>query len=178
MRWQEPLHCRPQADFTLPTQKVFPRRSATGFARLTSLSVYRLDASRPGNRLYVAIMITTMAHSGRFDPRDFISTPYRTCPECGHETFGILLIRDNRYTRRCRDCWHSSEYRLPELRRKIIYLDQFVISNLMKLVTPSAKGREKVKADAFWQELHDLLIQSVTFSLSYAPTRNRMRTSP
>jgi hypothetical protein len=55
------------------------------------------------------------------------------------------------------------------LRRKIIYLDQFVISNLMKLVTPSAKGHEKVKADAFWQELHDLLIQLRHLQLIVCP---------
>ncbi len=100
-----------------------------------------------------------MADSERFDPRDFITAPYRTCPKCGHETFGVLLIRDNAYIRRCRDCWYSAEIRLPQLRRKVVYLDQFVISNLMKLVTPGAKGHEKVKAHPFWQELHDLLIQ-------------------
>jgi hypothetical protein len=116
-------------------------------------------------------MITTMAHSGRFDPRDFISAPYRTCPKCGHETFGILLIRDNRYTRRCRDCWHSSEYRLPELRRKIIYLDQFVISNLIKLVTPSAKGHEKERPMPFGKNCTICLSNCVTFNLSYWDTR-------
>jgi len=115
------------------------------------------------------MMITIMAHPGRFDPRDFISAPYRTCPKCGHETFGILLIRGNGFTRRCRDCRHSDEFRLPELRRKIIYLDQFAISNLMKLVTPSAKGHEKVKANAFWQELHDLLIQLRHLQLIVCP---------
>jgi hypothetical protein len=41
----------------------------------------------------------------------------------------------------------------------LIYLDQFAISNLMKLVTPTAKGHEKVKADPFWRELLDLLTQ-------------------
>lgn len=42
--------------------------------------------------------------------------------------------------RRCRDCWHKQDYHLPELRKKIIYLDQFVISNLMKLKSLQPKG--------------------------------------
>ena len=61
--------------------------------------------------------------------------------------------------RRCRDCGHRRSHRLPELRKKIIYLDQFVISNLMKLDNPATKGHAAVSADAFWPELRDLLFQ-------------------
>ena len=61
--------------------------------------------------------------------------------------------------RRCQDCWHKQDYRLPELRKKTIYLDQFVISNLMKLENPATKGHATVAADPFWRELHDLLFQ-------------------
>ena len=95
----------------------------------------------------------------RFDPRDLISPPWRTCPACGKDKFGVSNISGSRLMRRCRDCWHKQDYRLPELRKKIIYLDQFVISNLMKLENPATKGHTTVAADRFWHELHDLLFQ-------------------
>jgi hypothetical protein len=34
-----------------------------------------------------------------FDPKDFIGEPYRTCPKCGHETFGVLTISGTRWPR-------------------------------------------------------------------------------
>jgi hypothetical protein len=73
--------------------------------------------------------------------------------------FGILLIRGSRYTRRCRDCWTTADFRLPTLRKKIIYLDQFVISNLVKLKNPTTPAQAKLAADPFWQELYDLIFQ-------------------
>ena len=95
----------------------------------------------------------------RFDPRDLISPPWRTCPACGKDKFGVIIISGSSLMRRCRDCLHKREYQLPELRKKIIYLDQFVISNLMKLKNSATKGHATVAADPFWRELHDLLFQ-------------------
>jgi len=94
-----------------------------------------------------------------FDPRKLISPPWRTCPACGKDKFGVSIINDSRLMRRCRDCWHKQDYPLPELRKKIIYLDQFVISNLMKLDNPATKGHATVAADPFWRDLSDLLFQ-------------------
>jgi hypothetical protein len=45
------------------------------------------------------------------------------------------------------------------LRKKIIYLDQFVISNLVKLKNPTTPAQAKLAADPFWPEIHDLLFQ-------------------
>jgi hypothetical protein len=97
--------------------------------------------------------------SKQFDPREMISPPWRTCPSCGKDDFGVHIISDSRLMRRCRDCWHKQFYRLPELRKRIIYLDQFVVSNLMKLDHPGVKGHERVVALPFWRELRDLLFQ-------------------
>ena len=91
----------------------------------------------------------------RLDPRDLISPPWRTCPACGKDKFGVSIISGSRLMRRCRDCWHQRDYRLPELRKKIIYLDQFVISNLMKLENPVTQGHATVAADPFWRELEN-----------------------
>lgn len=84
--------------------------------------------------------------------------------------------------RRCRDCWHKRDYQLPTLRKKIIYLDQFVISNLMKLKNPATKGHAGVAADPFWRELHDLLFQLRQLQMICCPDsgshEEESRTSP
>ena len=61
--------------------------------------------------------------------------------------------------RRCRDCWYKKFYTLPQLRKQVIYLDQFVISNSMKLGNLGAEGHDRVAAEPFWHELRDLLFQ-------------------
>jgi hypothetical protein len=95
----------------------------------------------------------------RFNPRDMIMPPFKTCPKCGKAEFGVHGIHGDRVLRRCRDCWYSHNVPLPPLRKKIIYLDQFVISEFAKLKNPQARGHEKVRANPFWQEAYDLLFQ-------------------
>jgi hypothetical protein len=118
----------------------------------------------------------------RFDPRDLISPPWRTCPACGKDKFGVMIISGSSLMRRCRDCWHKQNYELPKLRKKIIYLDQFVISNLMKLKNPATKGHANVAADPFWGALHDLLSQLRQLQMICCPDSGshvqESRTSP
>jgi hypothetical protein len=68
----------------------------------------------------------------RFDPRLLISGPFKTCPHCGAEEFGILGVGHEMYTRRCRACWFKAHGALPPLSRKVVYIDQFAISDRMK----------------------------------------------
>jgi hypothetical protein len=90
-----------------------------------------------------------------FDPRVFIQPPYITCPQCATEdTFGVLMIGWG-YTRRCRECWHTERFDLPEIRKTIIYLDQMAISEMMKALNPAARAHGRV--DAFWLELFERL---------------------
>jgi hypothetical protein len=87
----------------------------------------------------------------RFDPRLFILPPYVDCPACGRaEAYGVLMINALSYRRRCRECWHSDECPLPEVRKKVIYLDQMAISNMAKVLLGRA-------VDAFWRELLERL---------------------
>ena len=95
----------------------------------------------------------------RFNPRDMIMPPLKTCPKCGKAEFGVHGIHGDRVLRRCRDCWYSHNVPLPSVRKKIIYLDQFVISECAKLRNPQARGHERVRANPFWQQAYDLLFQ-------------------
>jgi hypothetical protein len=58
---------------------------------------------------------------------------------------------------------------LPKLRKKIIYLDQYVVSNLMKLENPAHQRNDKLKTDPFWQELRALLMELRRLQLIVCP---------
>ncbi len=89
------------------------------------------------------------------DPKMFINEPYITCPKCGKESFGVLSIYARHFIRRCTECWHDQSYKLPRISRKVIYLDQFAISEMMKSINPSLKKTDKV--DPFFRKLYEKL---------------------
>lgn len=90
----------------------------------------------------------------KIDPRIFISEPFITCPKCKKNDFGVLMISAHGYTRRCRECWYSENFRLPALSKKLIYLDQFALSEMMKAVN---KKLGKKNVDKFWFSLFEKL---------------------
>jgi hypothetical protein len=90
-----------------------------------------------------------------FDPRVFIRPPYITCPNCeAEEQFGVLMIGWG-YTRRCRECWSTERYDLPEIHKTVIYLDQMAISEMMKALNPASPAYELV--NPFWREAFEKL---------------------
>jgi hypothetical protein len=103
-----------------------------------------------------------------FDPRIFILPPFRECPNCGREdTYGVLMIGGLQYTRRCRECWHSDHYPLPPLSKKVIYLDQMVVSNMTKALHPTAAAGRQI--DPFWRELFERLDVLCKMQLALCP---------
>ncbi len=91
-----------------------------------------------------------------FNPRIFINPPYIKCPKCNNATFGVLSVHDNFYLRRCKNCLHprateeSVRIPLPTLKKKVIYIDQMAISNMMKVLNPETKSYKKGSVDEFW----------------------------
>ncbi len=96
----------------------------------------------------------------KIDPKDFIHSPFWKCPKCSKEAFGVLSIYDHHYARRCRDCWHTVNIRLPKLNKRIIYLDQLAISEMLKAGEQLSKTHEGRAVAPFWgqalQKLHRL----------------------
>jgi len=80
--------------------------------------------------------------TGDFDPRDLIEGPFISCPKCLGNNFGILSVGPSSFDRLCRDCLHDETFGLPVVRKVVIYLDQFVISNLMLVRSKSPKQVE------------------------------------
>ena len=93
----------------------------------------------------------------RIDPRDFIMTPYLKCPKCGALEYGVLSISDIRCERRCRTCWYRGTVYLPEIRKKIVYIDQSAFSNFVKILDPESDGHERATSDPFWRQLFESL---------------------
>lgn len=91
----------------------------------------------------------------KIDPRIFISEPFITCPKCKNDSFGVLMISGRGYTRRCRECWFTDYFELPKLSKRVIYLDQFAISEIMKAVNKKL-GKEKT-VDKYWFSLFEKL---------------------
>jgi hypothetical protein len=130
--------------------------SALAILRQLYARIYSAD--NDGSRDSTQELIERLAVSTiTIDPRDFITPPFWPCPNCGRQAYGVLMIRGCAYRRRCRECWHSEEYRLPPIKKKIIYLDQFVVSNIMKLRTPALKAHDAVASEPFWAELATML---------------------
>jgi hypothetical protein len=84
-------------------------------------------------------------------------TPYLRCPKCGAEEYGVLSVSDTRCERRCRACWYTATVYLPEIKKKIVYIDQLAFSNIMKFLSSEMKGHERAAAEPFWKELFETL---------------------
>ncbi len=103
----------------------------------------------------------------KIDPRMFIKPPFNKCPKCGKDAYGVLGIGMG-YTRRCKECWYTQGYELPKLKREIIYLDQFVFSNMMKAISPKVKVREGTDL-SFYKVLFEKLDRLVKLQLILCP---------
>ena len=116
--------------------------------------------------------------------KDFVHGPCIKCPKCGKNSFSVSIICDHHYFRRCTECFYPDpskgekgvEYPLPKLNKKVIYIDQFAISNMMKFLNPSVKSHEKVKADIFWGKLFEQLNTLCKLQLIICPDSDMHKT--
>jgi hypothetical protein len=103
-----------------------------------------------------------------FDTRVFISGPFLECPKCHKpEVFGTNWISGNSFTRRCKECFFIEGYKLPKLNKKVIYLDQFVISLMMKAINEKL-GKTKNTA-GFWLALFEKIDRLLKLQLIICP---------
>ncbi|MEI8701879.1 hypothetical protein [Mesorhizobium sp. ISC15] len=101
----------------------------------------------------------------------FERPPFKKCPTCGREQgFGILWVSSESYDRRCKFCRAKATYFLPELNKKVLYLDQFAISEIFKV------KKHKRRADAphgeFWAEVNNLVERAIMRQQIICPASN------
>lgn len=88
------------------------------------------------------------------DFRSMIQGPFKNCPKCGKKLYGVLSVHGHHYIRRCRECWHTSNHiPLPTLKKRVIYLDQFAISEMAKLGDKTIKRRSSAEVAQWWQTI-------------------------
>lgn len=81
----------------------------------------------------------------------FETPPFIPCPLCGAvSSFGVLNIDGNCLSQRCQQCRFTENTTLPVLDKKVIYLDQFAISNVHKVRAGDTLKPPHVHA--FWVE--------------------------
>ena len=93
-----------------------------------------------------------------------ITPPYRDCPKCKKANcFGFYAnsmddnIEPKMYRQKCSACGHGELYFLPPLDKKIVYLDQFALSDMLKSIDPSI--RRKGTPNPIWRTLFNKLEQ-------------------
>ncbi len=97
-----------------------------------------------------------------------ITGPFHPCSRCGQRQLGSLSITDNVHTRRCRNCFHREREHLPPLQKKVIYLDQMVLSGIAKELDPDQQEETRHRDD-FWLDVFDRIDRLVKLQLIVCP---------
>lgn len=99
----------------------------------------------------------------------FERAPFKQCQKCGEpEGLGVLGVAENIIRHRCRSCQYTTEYPLPDLEKRVIYLDQMAFSELFKLEAgtrnPAAAHHE------FWVSVHRLVGRTLLLQQAIFPS--------
>lgn len=108
---------------------------------------------------------------GGFSRADlFISGKYKKCPRCPGSRFGVQIgTGGDGYTRECAECGYTQGIPLPALKKKIIYLDQFLISNMAKVLDPGARSHAVTSQQPFWLEAYKKADRLLSLNLAIFP---------
>jgi hypothetical protein len=99
----------------------------------------------------------------------FEMQPFWPCPKCTKAAcFGVLSVGERAYRRRCTQCQHVADYWLDDVDKKVIYLDQFAISEVTKAQTRAPHELKLNFPRDFWLKLGEqvqrlLLLQQAIF---------------
>lgn len=107
-----------------------------------------------------------MPQYAKITPNMFVSKPFKKCPQCGVNEYGVLMINSRSYVRRCNKCMYSESYDLPDLNKKVVYLDQMAISNMMNVINPKTKKNPEEK----WKTLFEKLDRLCKLQLIICPS--------
>lgn len=113
----------------------------------------------------------------RFGPADFVHGPFVACPRCNQNQFGIVSISGRGFARRCKSCLYPIgtgnetlvHYPLPRLRKRIIYLDQLAISEMMKTLNPQTSANKGKRVRPEWRAAFESLDSLCKLQLTICP---------
>ncbi|MBI3467150.1 MAG: hypothetical protein HY000_29400 [Planctomycetes bacterium] len=85
--------------------------------------------------------------------------PLESCPRCGQpNSFGRCWITGEELLFKCKKCGHDESNKLPPIEKKILYIDQFALSKMVKN-----------KDEQFWGELYDRLTRLTASDIITCP---------
>lgn len=114
-------------------------------------------------------MFNLPPHLAHITLKDLLKPPFLPCPQCGNEALGVMAIGNHQYSRRCFMCGVAKRYPLPRLTKKIIYLDQFVISNMAKQLDPNTPKSKQGDHAKFFVDLFETLDRVCKLQLAVCP---------
>jgi hypothetical protein len=59
------------------------------------------------------------------------------------------MVNRRSFVHRCGECRHTETFELPEIRKAVIYLDQFAVSGMMKAPNPRSPEHDAAKAEGW-----------------------------
>lgn len=95
-----------------------------------------------------------------------IEPPYIECPKCKRQTYGVLHVGARAYLRACADCQIKNArltekpgyFPLPKIKKRVIYLDQNILSGIVKAFRPELrKGNMESNVEQDWIQLFQKL---------------------
>lgn len=76
------------------------------------------------------------------------------CPSCEEKgSFGVAGVNENHYIRKCRACGKARLLELPPLKKRILYIDQFALSGMLKELDAASPRPSRSTRDAFSLDL-------------------------
>lgn len=105
----------------------------------------------------------------KLDPKLFIYEPYSTCPKCKKKSLGVFTIYNQDFSLKCYNCGYSVSEKLPKIEKKLIYLDQFVISNIMNSLDKKSSKYERINKDTYWRRLFTILSRLIQAQIIVCP---------
>lgn len=102
--------------------------------------------------------------------KDILFKLYTQCPFCGKSSFAMAGINRNSYWKRCFECGRNGEVvKLPQIKKKVLYLDQMAISNMMNSIRPSTNKSTKSRISPEWKVMFEKLDRLVKLQLIICP---------
>jgi len=92
--------------------------------------------------------------------------PFEACDVCGELALGMLSAGGSTLRNRCNKCGVDYDTDLPELSKKAVYLDQFMLSDIYKFEKFS---KVRPGHDAFTKEVHERLKRCILLQQIFIP---------
>lgn len=101
-----------------------------------------------------------------------IEGSFGLCAQCGKPALSLTYFADFRITRKCGECGYEISEKPPQLQKRIVYLDQWVISEIANTLDPILSQKKGARVDRAWLEVYQQLERLVKLHAVVYPESN------